>query len=179
MAKDWRRLAERAARRRAELGLSQVEVAQRGPLSLDRVQAIEGAKSTRYRLGTLLALERALDWASASVDAILSGGEPTPIQTTGQRKSSDPDGSSPPYRPGELEELAGTDRYLDRVRELLPQLPPEDRPIVEEAIAAYLEGERRYREDQERQRRIVDRVIRRRRSREPESGDNGGQAAAG
>ena len=76
MDRNWKLLAEHAARRRAELGLSQIEVAQRGPLSLDRVQAIEGAKSTRYRLGTLLALERALAWGAGSVEAILAGGRP-------------------------------------------------------------------------------------------------------
>lgn len=79
---DWKRLAEYAARRRAELGLSQGEVAHRGPLSLDRVQNIEGAKRTRYRLATLLALERALQWRGGSIDAILSGGEPVPLGQT-------------------------------------------------------------------------------------------------
>lgn len=79
--RDWQRLAEYAARRRAELGLTQIEVAQRGPLSLDRVQAIEGAKSTRYRLATLVALERALEWSKGSVERILAGGEP------GERRS--------------------------------------------------------------------------------------------
>lgn len=77
MAEDWQRLAAMAARRRAQLDLTQIEVAQRGPLSLDRVQAIEGAKRSNYRLGTLLALERALEWKQGSVDAILAGGEPT------------------------------------------------------------------------------------------------------
>lgn len=86
MDENWKLLAERAVRRRAELGLSQVEVAQRGPLSLDRLQNIEGAKRTRYRLSTLLALERALDWASGSVEAVLAGGEPTVTdRSTGAR----------------------------------------------------------------------------------------------
>jgi transcriptional regulator with XRE-family HTH domain len=76
MTGDWQRLARLAVRRRAELGLTQAEVAQRGPLSLDRVQAIEGAKRTGYRLGTLLALERALEWGAGSVEAALGGGEP-------------------------------------------------------------------------------------------------------
>jgi transcriptional regulator with XRE-family HTH domain len=76
MDRNWKLLAEYAARRRAELGLSQIEVAQRGPLSLDRVQSIEGAKRKSYRLGTLLALERALNWGAGSVEAILAGGEP-------------------------------------------------------------------------------------------------------
>lgn len=78
---NWKLLAEHAARRRAELGLSQIEVAQRGPLSLDRVQSIEGAKRTSYRLGTLLALERALGWKAGSVEAVLAGGDPEPVAT--------------------------------------------------------------------------------------------------
>lgn len=76
---NWKLLAEHAAHRRAELGLSQIEVAQRGPLSLDRVQNIEGAKRTSYRLATLLALERALGWREGSVETILAGGEPQPL----------------------------------------------------------------------------------------------------
>ena len=79
MDRNWKLLAEHAARRRAKLGLSQIEVAQRGPLSLDRVQSIEGAKRKSYRLGTLLALERALGWETGSVETILDGGEPTPL----------------------------------------------------------------------------------------------------
>jgi len=74
--KDWKRLAAYATRRRAELGLTQIEVAQRGPLSLDRVQSIEGAKRSSYRLATLLALERALEWERGSVERVLAGGEP-------------------------------------------------------------------------------------------------------
>ena len=78
--KDWQRLADRVARRRADLGLTQIEAARRGPLSLDRLQAIEGAKRTSYRLGTLLALARALEWESDSIEAILDGDEPTPLE---------------------------------------------------------------------------------------------------
>lgn len=83
MSKDWKRLAEYAHRRRAELGLSQAAMAVPGVLSIDRIQKIEGAKRSSYRLGTLLALERALKWAPGSVEAILSGGEPTPLMVLG------------------------------------------------------------------------------------------------
>lgn len=80
----------------------------------------------------------------------------------------------------ELLELAGTDRFLDRVREVIPQLPAEDRSLVEEVLAAYLASEVGHREDQERKRRMVDRIIRRRRARGSDAADNGGgQAAAG
>jgi len=124
MAKDWRRLAEYAARRRAELGLSQIEVAHRGPLSLDRVQAIEGAKSTRYRLATLLALERALGWADGSVERILSGGEPgiaaSGTARIGGRLKLRAKGTA---RPDEADPLAG-----------LPEDPQERTRVLHERL---------------------------------------------
>lgn len=78
---SWQRLARAAVERRAQLGITQLDVAQRGPMSLDRVQAIEGAKRSSYRPATLAALERALGWTYGSVAAILDGGEPTPADT--------------------------------------------------------------------------------------------------
>lgn len=87
MTGDWRRLAQVAARRRAELDLTQAQVAERGPLSLDRVQAIEGAKRKKYRLSTLLALERALAWDSGSVERVLDGNEPIPLGGVQKRPS--------------------------------------------------------------------------------------------
>src|SRR3954466_15674345 len=90
MTGDWQRLAQYAMRRRAELGLTQVEVAQRGPLSLDRVQSLEGAKRDKYRLGTLLALERALEWEADSIEAILAGGVPTVRVPAGTVEQLDP-----------------------------------------------------------------------------------------
>lgn len=79
MTNDWRRLAEAVARRRVELGrITQAELAHRADLSVDRIQAIEGAKKDRYRKTTLLALETALDWEPGSVTAVLAGRDPVP-----------------------------------------------------------------------------------------------------
>lgn len=74
----WRRLAEHVVRRRAELGLTQAEVAEAGQFSVDRLQAIEAAERTSYRPTTLGALARGLQWTADSVDVVLAGGEPTP-----------------------------------------------------------------------------------------------------
>lgn len=75
----WERVAEAVRKRREDdLGLSQMEVATAGDLSLDRVSSIERARGTSYRAGTLRSLERALKWAPRSIDAILDGGDPTP-----------------------------------------------------------------------------------------------------
>lgn len=93
MTKDWHRLADAVIRRRSELGrLTQAEIAHRSGVSLDRIQAIENVKSDRYRRGTLMALERALEWEAGSVDAILSGGEPVaagPRQPTADEMLTD------------------------------------------------------------------------------------------
>lgn len=107
MTGNWQRLADFAVRRRAELGLTQVEVAQRGPLSLDRVQAIEGAKRNGYRLSTLVALERALDWGAGSVEAVLGSGEPVltggHAEEGGQRRHLKPlEGGGEPAEPDEF-----------------------------------------------------------------------------
>lgn len=76
---DWQRLASAIVARRAELGMTQVGVATAGGISLDRIQALEGAKRTSYRKNTLAALERALQWEPGSVQAVLAGGDPLPL----------------------------------------------------------------------------------------------------
>lgn len=136
MAKDWRRLADLAARRRAELRLTQADVAQRGPLSLDRVQAIEGAKKKSYRLSTLAALERALEWAPGSVDSILVGGEPLtgPVVRVHHAELAIPSPSGgPPITDEDLERMklpelvALAEALLDQIE---AKLPPRKRPPV-------------------------------------------------
>jgi transcriptional regulator with XRE-family HTH domain len=74
----WRRLATAVRARRDERGWTQLEVAARGGLSIDRIQAIEGTRSDRYSSRTFAKLERALEWESGSCRAILDGGDPTP-----------------------------------------------------------------------------------------------------
>lgn len=110
MTGDWQRLAQYAMRRRAELGLTQLEVAQRGPLSLDRVQSVEGAKRDKYRLGTLLAIERSLQWEAGSVEAVLAGGMPTVRVPAGTVEQPDP--ALPVRRIVEGRMTAGTGRHL-------------------------------------------------------------------
>lgn len=78
--KDWQRLAEVGTKRREDQGWSQMEVATRGGLSLDSVQALESARRTEYRPKTLLRYEQGLLWARGSVQAILLRGEPTLLE---------------------------------------------------------------------------------------------------
>ena len=76
----WERLAEAVVARRNARGWTQVEVANRGGLSLDRLQAIEGVRATSYRPKTMEALERGLDWTRGSVARVLAGDEPEEIE---------------------------------------------------------------------------------------------------
>lgn len=123
MTQHWRRLADTVVRRRAELNLTQADVAQRGQISIDRVQNIEGAKRTTYRLGTLAALERALEWAPGSVQAILDGDDPTPLTT--------PAAALP--RAGES--IARSNAILAELEERLDRLRRADEREQEAALA--------------------------------------------
>lgn len=76
----WRRLAEAVRRRREQRDWTQLDVATRGPVSIDRIQAIEGVRTDRYSARTITKLERGLEWESGSIRAILAGGEPTPLE---------------------------------------------------------------------------------------------------
>lgn len=77
-AEGYVRLGEAAANRRIDLDRTQMEIAQAGGLSLDRVSTIERGEARNLRPKTIRALERGLDWREGSVRAVLAGGEPTP-----------------------------------------------------------------------------------------------------
>lgn len=111
MTKDWQRLADAVVRRRAELDrMTQAELAHRASISLDRVQAIEGNKSDRYRPVTLMAVERALEWDDGSVAEVLAGGDPRP------RAAGPPDGLDEPLTEAEIDQIAAeADEILSRL----------------------------------------------------------------
>lgn len=121
MTKDWKRLADAVVRRRAKLGrLTQAQIAHRSGISLDRIQAIEGAKSDRYRRVTLMALEQALEWEPGSIDEILAGGDPTPA---GQQRTAD-------------EMLTEMEKALTRIEKgIEARADDRDRPMGEAAIS--------------------------------------------
>lgn len=84
----WQRLGERVRARRHEMGWTQLDVVTQGGPSIDRIQAIEAARVTRYSSRTLAKLERGLRWEPGSVKAIVEdGGEPTP-EEVGPRESA-------------------------------------------------------------------------------------------
>lgn len=78
---EWKRVAEAVARRREQRGWTQADVAARGGLSLDRVQAVEAGRGENLRVRTLISLTRGLEWSINSVDRIMKGLDPVPIES--------------------------------------------------------------------------------------------------
>lgn len=72
-------LAEEARERRKELDLTQAQVAARGGVSEKFVRRIENSEVGGLRASNILALEKALQWESGSVNAILAGDSPTVV----------------------------------------------------------------------------------------------------
>jgi hypothetical protein len=65
--------------RRELHGWTQLDVATRGELSLDRVQSIESVRTDRYSGRTLSKFERGMRWEPGSVRSVLDGGDPVPM----------------------------------------------------------------------------------------------------
>lgn len=165
------------ARRREDLDLTQEDLAQRIGVVAKTVSGVERGLSSISR-SKRPAWEKALALRAGTISRAYRDGAPIEIAPAKQEISGDTFPRTDVGR--ELLELAGTDRFLDRVREVIPQLPAEDRSLVEEVLAAYLASEVGHREDQERKRRMVDRIIRRRRARgNADAEGDGGHAAAG
>lgn len=76
---DPARLGELMELRRVELGLTWEAVARRAGISRTTLNEIRKGKIENTQPLTKRAIERALDWASGSVDSILVGDEPTPV----------------------------------------------------------------------------------------------------
>jgi transcriptional regulator with XRE-family HTH domain len=73
---SWERLGREVARRREQLNLTQVDVAQRGGPSVATLTALENNRSGRLSKRSRQALEKAIEWEPGSVDAVLSGQAP-------------------------------------------------------------------------------------------------------
>ena len=73
----WAKLGEQVRNRRAELGLTQSAVSERGGPSVETLRAVENNRAGRLSPRVRRALERVLQWESGSIDAVLDGGAPT------------------------------------------------------------------------------------------------------
>lgn len=79
---SWERLGREVRLRRQHLDLTQPEMAKRGPLSVTTIRYIENNRIDRLSRRSREALDRALNWAPGSTDAVLSGGTPIPVGGT-------------------------------------------------------------------------------------------------
>jgi hypothetical protein len=96
---SWEKLAETVRARRAELGLTQVQVAQAGAISVELLRNIETQRRIPGRLNPRKArgLEQALEWESGSIDALLAGGVAIPAEP-----KPDPEAAGEPSTGGQF-----------------------------------------------------------------------------
>jgi hypothetical protein len=78
---SWESLGAAVRDRRTALGMTQGEVPGRGGPSVETLRAIENNRAGRLSPRMRRALERALEWESGSVDALIAGGVATAVQT--------------------------------------------------------------------------------------------------
>ncbi|OBB94636.1 hypothetical protein A5779_19510 [Mycolicibacterium peregrinum] len=75
----WDKLAVAVRNRRTELGLTQIEVGERGGPAVETLRAIENNRAGRLSPRLRRTLERAIEWESGSIDAVLEGGTATKV----------------------------------------------------------------------------------------------------
>lgn len=140
----YARLAQLVRARRKALRLTQELVNERGGPSTATLRLIEAGKPTDFRRGTTDQLEKALEWATGSVAAVLDGGDPVPSQggaptprseSVGGRPQDDgvllsvPAGALEGLSPAEQEEAlaAAKASFLQRAREIRRRIDDETR----------------------------------------------------
>jgi transcriptional regulator with XRE-family HTH domain len=79
MGRDWERLAAAVEAAREAKSLTQVALAEAAGVSESTVQNLESGKERTRVPASLPKVERALGWAPGSGEAILDGGDPTPV----------------------------------------------------------------------------------------------------
>jgi transcriptional regulator with XRE-family HTH domain len=81
------RLKELIERKRLDLGIEYKELAGRAEIAPETLRALRS--SGRASSLTKRRLERVLDWEPGSIDAVLSGDDPTPLEASGQASNSE------------------------------------------------------------------------------------------
>jgi hypothetical protein len=80
MTSPMTRLAECMDARRLDLGLTWDEVSTESRVHRETIRSIRNRETGSIRPLTKRGLERALHWRPGSIDKILSGGDPTPLE---------------------------------------------------------------------------------------------------
>ncbi|MGW9245822.1 helix-turn-helix domain-containing protein [Streptomyces badius] len=81
MSRDWVRLGHAIETARDAKGMTQVALAEAANVSESTVQNLEAGKERVRQPPSVKKVEAALGWAPGSADAVLAGGEPTPLST--------------------------------------------------------------------------------------------------
>ncbi|MEU2603206.1 helix-turn-helix domain-containing protein [Streptomyces albus] len=93
MGRDWKRLADAIRAARKQKGWTQVQLADAADVSEATVQNLESGTTRRNVPTSLPKVERALGWSAGSGEAVLLGGEPSPLKHDADTSSRDvPDG---------------------------------------------------------------------------------------
>ena len=122
----WRRLADAAKKRRRIKGWTQLDVATRGALSIDRIQAIEGVRTDSYSGRTLTKLDRGLRWEVGSSRAVVDdGAEPTPADDEPAEQRPSALDMQAELR-ARLERIAAHPERLDMLRKFAESIDPGD-----------------------------------------------------
>lgn len=87
---SWERLGKAVRHRRKELGLNQADVSARGGPSEKTLRAIENNQAGRLGGKLRRALERAIEWDTGSVEAVLQGGAPLIMGTAAVTQAAPP-----------------------------------------------------------------------------------------
>lgn len=140
---DWKRLGGYIKRRREQLRMSQQDMYARGGPSVATIRILEAGEQEGYRNRTYFQVEEALGWAQGSVEAILSGREPTNItgsfgnatpvkHVTAEAKAAVPTSLEPATQPQRRPTVQELQAELDK---LMAQMSPEDRERLDRIIA--------------------------------------------
>jgi hypothetical protein len=121
---DWTRLATYVRARRGQLGLTQATLAEQAGVSVKTINGIE-TRPTPRRVDTMSGLERALGWASGSIEEILAGRPPLWAGAV----------ADTPPAPAVLVTGPGADHSIRRVVELMDEMPRDARLAIEQMIA--------------------------------------------
>lgn len=133
MNRDWARLGQAVADARRALNLTQKELADQLGVSRGAIQAIERGDQFTKITQTMRAVERALDWEKGSLESVLDGGEPKPIEqrTVEPERAEAPAELAPQLPLAIVHELsAESGPVLDTTVLDLPGASPGSRMIV-------------------------------------------------
>lgn len=136
---SWATLGIAVRDRRNELGLSQADVTTQGGPSVETLRAIENNRAGRLSHKLRRALERAIEWETGSVEAVLDGSPPRPLPTV---TAADARSASPAQGPtsatNAAERFAMAERLIKMRRTFAAHcdtMPETARTAIEEDFA--------------------------------------------